>query len=65
MTRKKKNKNKNSSFRLHSSNYDRHVPVHGMTRMGAGEKAQPNLSRFSVANVIRTFREEKQVYLLK
>ncbi|KAM9495020.1 uncharacterized protein Hap1MRO34_004814, partial [Clarias gariepinus] len=35
-----------------------HVLVHGMTMREAGQRVQPNLSRFTVASIIRTFREE-------
>lgn len=37
-----------------------HVLVHGMTMREAGQRVQPNLSRFSVATIIRTFREENR-----
>lgn len=33
---------------------------HGMTMREAGQRVQPNLSRFSVATIIRTFREENR-----
>ncbi|KAF0039294.1 hypothetical protein F2P81_007529 [Scophthalmus maximus] len=44
-----------------------HVLVHGLTMREAGLRVQPNLSRFSVSTIVRTFREEnrmrmKQVY---
>ena len=35
-----------------------HVLVHGMTMREAGLRVQPKLSRFSVATIVRTFREE-------
>ncbi|KAL7887091.1 hypothetical protein AOLI_G00048120 [Acnodon oligacanthus] len=34
------------------------VLVHGMSMREAGQKVQPNLSRFTVASIIRTFRQE-------
>ncbi|XP_019203725.1 uncharacterized protein LOC109195670 [Oreochromis niloticus] len=37
-----------------------HVLVHGMTMREAGQRVQPNLSRFTVASIIRTFREENR-----
>lgn len=37
-----------------------HVLVHGMTMREAGLRVQPNLSRFSVATIVRTFREENR-----
>ncbi|KAJ8332052.1 hypothetical protein SKAU_G00429700 [Synaphobranchus kaupii] len=42
-----------------------HVVNYGLTMKEAGQRVQPNLSRFTVASVIRTFRNEnrmKQVY---
>ncbi|XP_051816307.1 uncharacterized protein LOC127537617 [Acanthochromis polyacanthus] len=38
-----------------------HVLVHGMTMREAGQRVQPNLSRFSVAGIIRTFREDNRI----
>ncbi|XP_076843673.1 uncharacterized protein LOC143488708 [Brachyhypopomus gauderio] len=38
-----------------------HVIVHGMTMTEAGQRVQPNLSRFSVATIIRAFREHNRV----
>ncbi|XP_026991161.2 uncharacterized protein LOC113635738 [Tachysurus fulvidraco] len=38
-----------------------HVLVHGMTMREAGLRVQPNLSRFSVATIVRTFREENRI----
>lgn len=35
-----------------------HVINHGLTMREAGQRVQPNLSRFTVASVIRTFRLE-------
>ena len=37
-----------------------HVLVHGMTMREAGQRVQPNLTRFSVATIIRTFRKENR-----
>ena len=37
-----------------------HVLVHVMTMREAGQRVQPNLTRFSVATIIRTFREENR-----
>ncbi len=37
-----------------------HVIVHGMTMAEAGRRVRPNLSRFSVATIIRTFREHNR-----
>ncbi|XP_051569205.1 uncharacterized protein LOC127449680 [Myxocyprinus asiaticus] len=37
-----------------------HVLVRGMTTREAGQRVQPNLSRFTVASIIRTFREENR-----
>jgi len=37
-----------------------HVLVHGLTMREAGQRVQPNLSRFTVASIIRTFREENR-----
>ena len=33
-----------------------HVLNHGLTMQEAGQRVQPNISRFSVASIIRTFR---------
>ncbi|XP_041849898.1 uncharacterized protein LOC121645488 [Melanotaenia boesemani] len=38
-----------------------HVIVHGMTMTEAGQRVQPNLSRFSVGTIIRAFREHNRV----
>lgn len=35
-----------------------HVLSHGLTMRGAGLRVQPNLSRFTVASILRTFRNE-------
>ncbi len=35
-----------------------HVINHGMTLREAGQWVQPNLSRYTVASIIRTFRNE-------
>lgn len=35
-----------------------HVVNHGLTLREAGQRVQPNLSRYTVATVIRTFRQE-------
>ncbi|XP_051569163.1 uncharacterized protein LOC127449653 [Myxocyprinus asiaticus] len=37
-----------------------HVLVHGTTMKEAGQRVQPNLSHFTVASIIRTFREENR-----
>ncbi|KAI2657470.1 Insertion element IS630 uncharacterized 39 kDa protein [Labeo rohita] len=37
-----------------------HVIHHGLTMREAGQRVQPNLSRFTVASVIRTFRLENR-----
>ncbi len=37
--------------------------VHGMTMREAGQRVQQNVSRFTVASIIRTFREENR-YLI-
>ncbi len=37
-----------------------HVLVHGMSMREAGLRVQPNISRFSVASIVRTFREENR-----
>ncbi len=37
-----------------------HVLVHGMSMRKAGLRVQPNISRFSVASIVRTFREENR-----
>ncbi len=39
-----------------------HVLVHGLTMREAGLRVQPNLSRFSVPTIVRTFREEQVQY---
>lgn len=38
-----------------------HVINHGMTLREAGQWVQPNLSRYTVASIIRTFRNENRV----
>lgn len=38
-----------------------HVINHGLTMREAGLRVQPNLSRFTVASIIRTFRNENRV----
>ncbi|KAM9436749.1 uncharacterized protein Hap1MRO34_019041 isoform 1-T1 [Clarias gariepinus] len=38
-----------------------HVINHGMTLREAGQRVQPNLSRYTVASIIRTFRNENRV----
>ncbi len=40
-----------------------HVLVHGMTMREVGQRVQPNVNRFTVASIIRTFREENR-YLI-
>lgn len=37
-----------------------HVINHGLTMREAGLRVQPNLSRFTVASIIRTFRNENR-----
>ncbi len=37
-----------------------HVVVHGRTINEAGQLVQPNLSRFTVASIVRTFRRENR-----
>lgn len=37
-----------------------HVVNHGLTLKEAGLRVQPNLSRYTVASVIRTFRQENR-----
>lgn len=37
-----------------------HVINHGMTLREAGQRVQPNLSRYTVASIIRTFRNENR-----
>ncbi|KAJ8416243.1 hypothetical protein AAFF_G00382650 [Aldrovandia affinis] len=37
-----------------------HVLLHGMSMREAGQRVQPNLSHFTVASIIRTFREENR-----
>lgn len=41
-----------------------HVLVHGLTMREAGLRVQPNLSRFSVSTIVRTFREENRYSIL-
>ncbi|KAK0147795.1 hypothetical protein N1851_012486 [Merluccius polli] len=38
-----------------------HVINHGLTLMEAGQRVQPNLSRNTVASVIRTFHRENRI----
>ncbi|XP_016370024.1 uncharacterized protein LOC107709879 [Sinocyclocheilus rhinocerous] len=38
-----------------------HVVNHGLTLREAGLRVQPNLSRYTVASVIRTFRQENRI----
>ncbi len=38
-----------------------HVINHGMTLREAGQRVQPNLSRYTVASIIRTFRNENRL----
>lgn len=38
-----------------------HVVNHGLTLREAGLRVQPNLSRYTVASVIRTFRQENRL----
>ncbi len=40
-----------------------HVLVHGMTMREVGQRVQPNVNRFTVASIIRSFREENR-YLI-
>ncbi|XP_038160244.1 uncharacterized protein LOC119796019 [Cyprinodon tularosa] len=37
-----------------------HVVNHGLTMREAGQRVQPNLSRYTVASIIRTFRNENR-----
>ncbi len=37
-----------------------HVLVHGMSMREAGQRVQPNISRFTVSTIIRRFREENR-----
>ena len=37
-----------------------HVVNHGLTMHEAGHRVQPNIGRFSVASIIRTFRRENR-----
>ncbi|KAJ8332377.1 hypothetical protein SKAU_G00425500, partial [Synaphobranchus kaupii] len=37
-----------------------HVLNHGLTMQEAGQRVQPNISRFSVASILRTFRRENR-----
>ncbi|XP_047668744.1 uncharacterized protein LOC125141084 [Tachysurus fulvidraco] len=53
-----KSKTKNSNFR---STVIDHVLAHGKKMREAGQRVQFNLSKFSVATIIRTFREENRV----
>ncbi len=39
-----------------------HVIVHGMTMAEAGLRVRPNLSRFTVATIIRAFRPQQVLY---
>ncbi len=38
-----------------------HVLVHGMSMREAGQRVQPNISRFTVSTIIRRFREENRL----
>ncbi len=38
-----------------------HVINHGMTLREAGQRVLPNLSRYTVASIIRTFRNENRL----
>ncbi|XP_078025794.1 uncharacterized protein LOC144463914 [Epinephelus lanceolatus] len=38
-----------------------HVLVHGMSMREAGQRVQPNISRFTVSTIIRRFREENRI----
>lgn len=38
-----------------------HVINHGMSLREAGQRVQPNLSRYTVAGIIRTFRNENRL----
>ncbi|XDV31496.1 hypothetical protein PO909_002487 [Leuciscus waleckii] len=38
-----------------------HVINHGMTLREAGQRVQPNLSRYTVASIIRTFQNENRI----
>src|SRR4029434_9509091 len=37
-----------------------HVVNHGLTMQETGQRVQPNISRFSVASILRTFRRENR-----
>lgn len=37
-----------------------HVVNHGLTMREAGQRVQPNLSRYTVASITRTFRNENR-----
>lgn len=37
-----------------------HVLNHGLSMREAGQRVQPNLSRYTVASIIRTFRNENR-----
>lgn len=37
-----------------------HVLIHGRTMREAGQLVQPNLSRYTVASIVRTFRRENR-----
>ncbi len=37
-----------------------HVVNHGLTMREAGQRVQPHLSRYTVASIIRTFRNENR-----
>ncbi len=41
-----------------------HLLVHGLTMREAGLRMQPNLSRFSVSTIVRTFKEENSYSIL-
>ena len=52
------------SNEIHATVLD-HVLVHGMTMREAGLRVQPNLSRFTVASIVRTFRDENRYHTMK
>lgn len=41
-----------------------HVLVHGMSMREAGQRVQPNISRFTVSTIIRRFREQVITFFL-
>ncbi|GAA6076168.1 uncharacterized protein LOC114473168 isoform X1, partial [Tachysurus ichikawai] len=48
------------TYEIHATLVD-HVVNHGLTLREAGLRVQPNLSRYTVASVIRTFRLENRI----